>query len=101
MIVGRFQKNLILNYFAGFTFTGFFTNNFLLKSNKIGVATQSEEYVPMTTPINNANKNPLIAGPPKKNMINNTTNNTIDVLKVLLNVVFNELLIIEAWSSVT
>ena len=44
------------------------------KSIRIGVATHSEEYVPIITPTNNANKNPLIDGPPKINMINTTTN---------------------------
>ena len=64
------------------------------KSIKIGVATHSDEYVPIITPTNKANKNPLIAGPPKMNMINTTTNNIIEVLNVRLNVVFNDLLMI-------
>ncbi len=64
------------------------------KSIKIGVATQSDEYVPITTPTSKANKNPLMAGPPKINMIRTTTNKIIEVLKVLLKVVFNDLLII-------
>ena len=62
------------------------------KSIKIGVATHNEEYVPIITPTNNANKNPFIAAPPKMNMIKTTTNKIIDVLNVLLNVVFNDLL---------
>ena len=62
------------------------------KSIKIGVATQSDEYVPITTPTSKANKNPLMAGPPKINMIKTTTNKIIEVLKVLLKVVFNDLL---------
>ena len=66
----------------------------LEKSIKIGVATQSDEYVPITTPTSKANKNPLMAGPPKINMIKTTTNKIIEVLKVLLKVVFNDLLII-------
>ena len=72
----------------------FYAFNRLEKSIKIGVATQSEEYVPITTPTRSANKNPLIAVPPKINMINTTTNNIMDVLKVLLSVAFKDLLII-------
>ena len=68
--------------------------NRLEKSIKIGVATQSEEYVPIKTPTSKANKNPLIAVPPKINMINTTTNNIMEVLKVLLKVEFKALLII-------
>lgn len=64
------------------------------KSIKIGAETQSEEYVPMITPINKANKKPLIAAPPKINMIKHTKNKDNDVLTVLLNVVFNDLLMI-------
>jgi hypothetical protein len=47
----------------------------------------------MITPTNNANKNPLIAGPPKINIIKTTTNNVMDVFTVLLMVLFNESLI--------
>ena len=64
------------------------------KSIRIGVATQSEEYVPMITPTNKAKRNPLIEGPPKMNIINTTTNNIMEVLKVRLKVVFKERLMI-------
>ena len=64
--------------------------NFFEKSIKIGVATHSEEYVPITTPTSIANKNPLIAGPPKMNMIKTTTNKIMDVLNVRLKVLFND-----------
>ena len=54
---------------------------------------QIDEYVPITTPINIANKNPLIAGPPNRNIISITKNKIIEVLNVRLNVVFKDLLI--------
>ena len=72
----------------------FYAFNLLEKSIRIGVATHSDEYVPITTPTNNANKKPLIAGPPKMNIIKTTTNKIMDVLNVRLNVVFKDLLMI-------
>lgn len=66
---------------------------FLLKSTTIGVATHREEYVPTTTPMINANTNPLITSPPKKKIISNTTNVDKDVLMVLDKVEFNASLI--------
>jgi hypothetical protein len=68
--------------------------NRLEKSIRIGVATHNEEYVPIITPTNNANKNPLIEGPPKINMINTTTNKIMEVLNVRLRVVFKDRLMI-------
>ena len=70
----------------------FYAFNRFEKSINIGVATQSDEYVPITTPTSKANKNPLMAGPPKMNIIKTTTNRIIEVLNVLLKVVFNDLL---------
>ena len=54
-----------------------------------GVATQSEEYVPTTTPIINANTKPRIVSPPKQKIAINTTKVDIEVEKVRLNVWFN------------
>jgi hypothetical protein len=68
--------------------------NRLEKSIRIGVATHRDEYVPISTPTNNANRNPLMDGPPKINMINTTTNRIIEVLKVRLKVVFRDRLMI-------
>ena len=68
--------------------------NLLEKSINIGVATQSDEYVPITTPTNKANKKPLIEEPPKMNMINTTMKRIMEVLNVRLKVVFKDLLTI-------
>ena len=45
--------------------------------------------VPTTTPISNANINPLITSPPNKKMINNTKNVVSEVFIVRLKVLFN------------
>lgn len=48
--------------------------NLLVKSKEIGVAMNSDEYVPTMIPTNKAKMNPLIeAPPPKTNIANNTT----------------------------
>ncbi|MEY3728027.1 MAG: hypothetical protein RL098_1498, partial [Bacteroidota bacterium] len=51
----------------------------------------------MSTPTNKANKKPLMAVPPKMNMIKTTTNKIMDVLKVRERVLFNELLMMSPW----
>ena len=55
-------------------------------SSIIGDATNSEEYVPTTTPTIRANINPLITSPPNRKITNRTKNVVNDVLTVLLNV---------------
>ena len=73
------------------TTNGFQKNNyfFFKVSNITGVATNTDEYVPIRTPIINANINPLIDSPPKINIETSTTNVVNDVLRVLLRVLFN------------
>ena len=55
--------------------------------------TNKEEYVPTITPIISMNINPLIASPPNKKIINNTTKVVKEVLIVLLKVEFNDVFI--------
>ena len=57
----------------------------------IGVATNSDEYVPTTTPIIKANINPLIESPPNVKMANITNNVVNDVFMVLPKVLLNAL----------
>ena len=55
----------------------------------IGVAINTDEYVPTITPTIRANNKPLNESAPKANIANNTTKVVKDVFKVLLNVLFN------------
>ena len=52
----------------------------------IGVATKTDEYVPIIIPINNAKEKPPREGPPNKNKTNTTIKVVIDVIIVLLRV---------------
>ena len=52
----------------------------------IGVATKTDEYVPISIPINNAKEKPPREGPPNKNRTNTTIKVVIDVIIVLLRV---------------
>ena len=54
-------------------FSSTFFLNLLVKSKEIGVAMNSDEYVPTMIPTNKAKMNPLIEAPPKMNIANNTT----------------------------
>ncbi|GIS00318.1 MAG: hypothetical protein CM15mP102_11380 [Flavobacteriales bacterium] len=58
----------------------------MYESNIIGVAINTDEYVPTITPIINANINPLIDSPPKINIAVSTIRVVSEVFKVLLNV---------------
>ena len=52
-----------------------------------------ELYVPTTTPTIKANTKPLMLSPPKRKMVNNTTNVESEVLMVRLNVLLSALFI--------
>ena len=56
-----------------------------------GVATNSDEYVPITTPTIKANINPLIESPPNKKIANITNKVVKEVLMVLPRVLLNAL----------
>ena len=58
----------------------------MYESNIIGVAINTDEYVPTITPIINANINPLIDSPPNINIAVSTIRVVSEVFKVLLNV---------------
>ena len=62
----------------------------------IGVAINTEEYVPTNTPIINANNNPLSESAPNKNIANNTTNVVKEVFNVLLKVLFKAVLTVRS-----
>ncbi len=64
-----------------------------MKSTTIGVATQTDEYVPTATPTSNANVNPLSPSPPNTNKIKITNNVVSEVINVLLSVELIALLI--------
>ena len=70
-------------------FSSTFFLNLLVKSKEIGVAMNSDEYVPTMIPTNKAKMNPLIEAPPKMNIANNTTMVDNEVLNVRRNVEFN------------
>ena len=55
----------------------------------IGVTTNTEEYVPTTTPTIKANNNPLRESAPRINIETNTTSVVYDVFNVLLNVLLS------------
>ena len=74
-----FQKKNSLNYFFKL---------FLSVSNITGVAINTEEYVPTSTPIIKANINPLIDSHPKRKIESSTTKVVKEVFKVLLKVLF-------------
>ena len=67
-------------------FSSTFFLNLLVKSKEIGVAMNSDEYVPTMIPTNKAKMNPLIEAPPKTNIANNTTMVDNEVLNVRRNV---------------
>ena len=70
---------------------GTYSSLFVATPIMIGVATNSDEYVPTTTPIIKANINPLIESPPNVKMANITNNVVNDVLMVLPKVLLNAL----------
>ena len=70
-------------------FSSTFFLNLLVKSKEIGVAMNSDEYVPTMIPTNKAKMNPLIDAPPKMNIANNTTMVDNEVLNVRRSVEFN------------
>ena len=95
--LSRVQKNssckkelfcINLKYFFYFFSSTFFLN-LLVKSKEIGVAMNSDEYVPTMIPTNKAKMNPLIDAPPKMTIANNTTMVDNEVLNVRRNVEFN------------
>ena len=95
--LSRVQKNssckkelfcINLKYFFYFFSSTFFLN-LLVKSKEIGVAMNSDEYVPTMIPTNKAKMNPLIDAPPKMNIANNTTMVDNEVLNVRRSVEFN------------
>ena len=55
----------------------------------MGVAINSEEYVPMTIPTSNAKENPFNTSPPNKKRIRTTINVVAEVISVLLRVLLN------------
>jgi hypothetical protein len=57
-------------------------------SNITGVAMNTDEYVPIITPIMRANIKPLIDSPPNIKMASKTNNVVKEVFKVLLKVEF-------------
>ena len=60
----------------------------MYESNIIGVAINTDEYVPTITPIIKANINPLIDSPPKINIAVSTIRVVSEVFNVLLKVEF-------------
>ena len=82
---GCFRIDEISDYF----FSSAFFLNLLAKSKEIGVAMNSDEYVPTMIPTNKAKMNPLIDAPPKMNIANNTTMVDNEVLNVRRSVEFN------------
>ena len=73
-------------------FSSTFFLNLLVKSKEIGVAMNSDEYVPTMIPTNKAKMNPLIDAPPKMNIANNTTMVDNEVLNVRRSVEFLSLI---------
>ena len=57
-----------------------------MKSTTIGVATQTDEYVPTATPTSSANVNPFNPSPPNTNNIKITSKVVNEVINVLLSV---------------
>src|SRR5690606_18600657 len=85
-----FFNTVLTIYFTSFTLSS------LIKSTTIGEAMKSDEYVPIITPIINANTKPRIDSPPKINMAKRTKKVVMEVLIVRDSVLFNARLITPA-----